>query len=284
MSGVPLQSLVNGQQADHISIHDRGFQYGDGCFETIRVLANKPILWQQHLSRLKRACRLLYLEVDFDLLDKDLSQLLETNQSSDVILKIIITRGEGGRGYAPGSSSSCTRVLQLSNYQAPTIRKAAKIMLCRHGLSANTMLAGIKHLNRLDQVLASREIPDSFDEGLCLDQLGYIVEGCKSNLMLCIDDELITPDLSSCGVEGVMLEQLIESYAGRGYPVARKKINLKQLQMADELFLCNSVFGVWSVAEIYNADFELYWKSNRDEGQYTSAAIDWANEIFRVGN
>ena len=79
MSGVPLQSLVNGQQADHISIHDRGFQYGDGCFETIRVLANKPILWQQHLSRLKRACRLLYLEVDFDLLDKDLSQLLETN-------------------------------------------------------------------------------------------------------------------------------------------------------------------------------------------------------------
>lgn len=284
MAGVPLQSLVNGQQADHISIHDRGFQYGDGCFETIRVLANNPILWQQHLSRLKRACRILSLEVDFDLLNKELSLLLEINQSPDVILKIIITRGEGGRGYAPASISSCTHVLQLSDYQVPDVRKAAKVILCQHRLSANTMLAGIKHLNRLDQVLASKEVPDDFDEGLCLDQQGNIVEGCKSNLMLCIDDEFITPDLSSCGVEGVMLKQLIKSYAVKGYTVARKKINLKQLQMADELFLCNSVFGVWPIAEIYNADFELYWKSDSVEGQYTCAAINWANEIFRANN
>ena len=273
----PLQSLINGQQAERISIRDRGFQYGDGCFETIRVLSNKPILWSAHLKRLKHACKTLQLSVNFELLQSEITQLLQDNKTADVILKITVTRGEGGRGYTPPEHANCTRIIQLIDYIAADTRTGARVVVCQHRLSSNSLLAGIKHLNRLDQVVASAQIPADFDEGLCLDEQGSVIEGCRSNLLLAIDNQLVTPDLGKSGVEGVMLNYLIDKFQVLNTRVLRKKISLRELKTANEIFLCNSVFGIWPVAEIENED----WRMNRGKRHFSVAALEIQNKLFR---
>ena len=273
----PLQSLINGQQAEHISIRDRGFQYGDGCFETVRVLANKPILWSAHLKRLGQACKTLHLSVDFDLLQSEVSQLLQANKTADVILKITVTRGEGGRGYTPLDQADCTRIIQLIDYVAPDTNNGARVVICQHRLSSNSLLGGIKHLNRLDQVLASAQIPTNFDEGLCMDEGGDVIEGCRSNLLLVVDNQLVTPDLSKSGVEGVMLNYLIEEFAELGSSVPRKTISLCELKTASEIFLCNSVFGVWPIAELESDG----WRIGLEEGPFTTTALVIQRKLFQ---
>ena len=273
----PLQSLINGKQAERISIRDRGFQYGDGCFETIRVLSNKPILWSAHLKRLKHACKTLQLSVNFELLQSEITQLLQRNKTADVILKIIVTRGEGGRGYTPPEHANCTRIIQLIDYVAADTRTGARVVVCQHRLSSNSLLGGIKHLNRLDQVLASAQIPADFNEGLCLDEQGSVIEGCRSNLLLAIDNQLVTPDLGKSGVEGIMLNYLIDKFQVLDTRVLRKTISLRELKTASEIFLCNSVFGIWPVAEIKNED----WRMNREKRQFFAAALEIQNKLFR---
>jgi len=273
----PLQSLINGQQTERISILDRGFQYGDGCFETVRVLSNKPILWSAHLKRLKNSCKTLQLSVNFELLQSEITQLLQGNKTADVILKITVTRGEGGRGYTPPEHANCTRIIQLIDYVAADTRTGARVVVCQHRLSSNSLLGGIKHLNRLDQVIASAQIPADFDEGLCLDEQGSVIEGCRSNLLLAIDNQLVTPDLGKSGVEGVMLNYLIDKFKVLDTRVLRKTISLRELKTASEIFLCNSVFGIWPVAEIENED----WRMNREKRQFFAAALEIQNKLFR---
>jgi 4-amino-4-deoxychorismate lyase len=277
MLDLPLQSLINGQRAERISIRDRGFQYGDGCFETVRVLSNKPILWSAHLKRLKNACKTLQLSVNFELLKSEITQLLQDNKTADVILKITVTRGEGGRGYKPPEHANCTRIIQLIDYVAADTRTGARVVVCQHRLSSNSLLGGIKHLNRLDQVIASAQIPADFDEGLCLDEQGSVIEGCRSNLLLAIDNQLVTPDLGKSGVEGVMLNYLIDKFQTLDTRVLRKTISLRELKTAGEIFLCNSVFGIWPVAEIENED----WRMNREKRHFSAAALEIQNKLFR---
>ena len=272
-----MQSLINGQQAERISIRDRGFQYGDGCFETIRVLSNKPILWSAHLKRLKHACKTLQLSVNFELLQSEITQLFQRNKTADVILKIIVTRGEGGRGYTPPEHANCTRIIQLIDYVAADTRTGARVVVCQHRLSSNSLLGGIKHLNRLDQVIASAQIPADLNEGLCLDEQGSVIEGCRSNLLLAIDNQLVTPDLGTSGVEGIMLNYLIDKFQVLDTRVLRKTISLRELKTASEIFLCNSVFGIWPVAEIKNED----WRMNREKRQFFAAALEIQNKLFR---
>ena len=277
MLDVPVQSLINGQRAERISIRDRGFQYGDGCFETVRVLSNKPILWSAHLKRLKNTCKTLQLSVNFELLQSEITQLLQGNKTADVILKITVTRGEGGRGYTPPEHANCTRIIQLIDYVAADTRTGARVVVCQHRLSSNSLLGGIKHLNRLDQVIASAQIPADFDEGLCLDEQGSVIEGCRSNLLLAIDNQLVTPDLGKSGVEGVMLNYLIDKFKVLDTRVLRKTISLRELKTASEIFLCNSVFGIWPVAEIENED----WRMNREKRHFSAAALEIQNKLFR---
>jgi 4-amino-4-deoxychorismate lyase len=277
MLDLPLQSLINGQRAERISIRDRGFQYGDGCFETVRILSNKPILWSAHLKRLKHACRTLQLSVNFELLQSEITQLLQDNKAADVILKITVTRGEGGRGYTPPEQANCIRIIQLIDYVAADTTNGARAVVCQHRLSSNSLLGGIKHLNRLDQVVASAQIPADFDEGLCMDEQGSVIEGCRSNLLLAIANQLVTPDLSRSGVEGVMLNHLIDEFQVQGTHVLRKTISLCELKTASEIFLCNSVFGIWPVVEIENDD----WRISREKGPFSAAALEIQNKLFR---
>jgi len=282
MSDEPLQSLVNGKQAETISIRDRGFLYGDGCFETIRIVDNRAVLLAAHLERLQQACTLLALALDLDLLEREVELALNSRELPSAVLKIIITRGEGGRGYTPPSASEPSRIVQLFDYTQGELHRGARAVLCDHRLSSNSQLAGVKHLNRLDQVLASAQIPEGFQEGLCLDQDGQLIEGCRSNLLLGFGDELISPDLKSCGVEGIMLNHLIAELGKLGATVTRTSIALERLREATELYLCNSVFGVWAVSELKTEHGMLSW--NPSKARYGEAIMNISNGLFIRAN
>ena len=272
-------SLVNGQQSESIPLADRGFQYGDGCFETVRICKRKPVLLPEHLKRLRDTCLKLGLDFELSALLLDIDQALSSIESADSVLKITITRGGSKRGYKPQNPTDCTRVVQLFNYDSKPANDngtGVSVFLCQQRISSNPDLAGLKHLNRLDQVLASNEIPQGYAEGLCADQDAYIIEGCKSNLIAVIQGELLTPDLTSSGVNGVMLQHLKQKFAADGQQVKPKKLRLEDLLLSEELFLCNSVFGVWPVIKLSENGTVHSWSV----GSKTQQAIQTTHEIF----
>ncbi len=282
-----MQSLINGQPTNLISIADRGFQYGDGCFETVRVAGAHPVLLEAHLNRLENSCQQLGIPLPLTTLMQEIEQLLLSNSWPHAVLKITITRGVGGRGYRPDPHAQSNRIVQLFAYstaESPAdgngIEPGVSVMLCQHRLSSNRALAGMKHLNRLDQVLASREIPEQFAEGLCMDQAGYLVEGCKSNLVLLRGDKLITPDLSESGVNGIMLQYLLNRFREDGLTVESARVSFEELNDIGEAFLCNSVFGVWPVIKLSGNATVFSWPV----GSKTQQAIHYKNEIFNAAS
>ncbi|PCJ26053.1 MAG: aminodeoxychorismate lyase [SAR86 cluster bacterium] len=275
--------MINGQLTDQISVTDRGFQYGDGCFETIRVQNSLPVLLAPHLSRLTTSCELLGIDLDKPLLMSEIEQMLSSCDFSDAVLKITITRGSGGRGYKPAAHCKATRVVQLFEYSTDGLlhnESGVEVFLCRHRLSSNRDLMAMKHLNRLDQVMASREIPPGIAEGLCLSQQGYLIEGCKSNIVLVKENMLLTPDLTESGVKGIMLSHLLNRFRQDEMPVKTTQISLDDLKSADEVFLCNSVFGVCPVIKLSGDDTVLFWS----KGSVTRRAIQYTNEAFSAAS
>jgi 4-amino-4-deoxychorismate lyase len=245
--------LVNGQHQNLLPVADRAVQYGDGAFETILVRGHQPVLWQQHLERLRATCQTLQIPADLSSLRAEADALIATHGASGV-LKIIISRGAGGRGYAPPESPSPTRIVQINplpqDYPQHA-REGIHAFKCRHPLSSNPALAGLKHLNRLDQVMASLELPAQFQEGLMCNAAGDLIEGIKSNVFMVIDGVLLTPDLSHCGVAGVMRAAIIaQCKAHASLSVAERKLDLEDLESASEVFVCNSVMGIWPITQI----------------------------------
>lgn len=274
-----------------ISIADRGFQYGDGCFETVRMVGDHPVLLQAHLSRLKNSCGQLGIPLQLTTLTEEIQQLLLTNNWPQAVLKITVTRGVGGRGYRPEQYPESTRIVQLFEYPAASSSShipdsdsnseaGVNVILCQHRLASSSSLAGMKHLNRLDQVLASREIPEQFAEGLCMDQEDHLIEGCKSNLLVVKDGRLVTPDLSESGVRGIMLQYLSDRFREDGVTVETVKLGVEELKEVEEVFLCNSVFGVWPVIKLSGNDTVFSWPV----GSKTQQAIHYKNEIFNAAS
>ncbi len=274
------RSLVNGRFTNVISILDRGLQYGDGCFETIRIYNSKPVLAELHYQRLVKSCDFLKIPLQLDLLKTEVNNLLAHNNASGV-LKIIVSRGCGGRGYAPSEDSGHTRILQfhdepLGSAPAEDAEQGVQLMVCQHRLSNSTTLAGHKHLNRLDQVLASSELVAPCAEGLCLDQQGVVVEGCKSNVLMARDGELFSPTLASAGVGGVMLQYLENKFEQNGIGISRVSWSLEDLLHCDEIFLCNSVVGVWPVIKLReNASVYAF-----SPGTFTQQAIQYSHALL----
>ncbi|MEX2130211.1 MAG: aminodeoxychorismate lyase [Pseudohongiellaceae bacterium] len=247
--------LINGEPEERISINDRGLLYGDGLFETIRVIQGRPVLWKKHFQRLLRGCSALSIDISPDNVVRDLQKLLDLSPA-DGIVKIIISRGAGGRGYQPPENTTPTRILQFHALPADLELQAEqgiKVMICRQTIGQGT-LAGHKHLNRLEQVLAAREITDGFTEGLMLNIDSELIEGTRSNLFIARNSQLFTPDLRLSGVSGVMREYLLEYLRAAGQVVSIEPIPLQSLYNADEAFLCNSVAGIWPIVRVQHTD------------------------------
>ena len=245
-----LTSLIDGQPGNAVDSNDRGLQYGDGVFETLAVHAGRCEFWDAHLQRLRLGCQRLGLQCPSDtLLRSDAAQLIQDVDRG--VLKIIVTRGQGGRGYRIPESEHTRRILSSSgwpNYPDSYSQQGVQIRLCDLRLSRQPALAGLKHLNRLEQVLARMEWSDpDIAEGLLRDSDDQLIEGTFSNLFLVHGDRLSTPRLDQCGVAGIMRGIILQCAADLGIPCSEGRLSLQDLQRADEIFLTNSIIGIWPV-------------------------------------
>jgi 4-amino-4-deoxychorismate lyase len=248
--------LINGMPDGAVSPADRGLAYGDGLFETLRISKGRPVFLAAHLNRMQAGCERLGIDFNTDAFRPDLAKLLPGGDAPDAVLKLVVTRGAGGRGYRPGPDSSPTRIASL--HPMPSTRDTpGKVFVCSQRLASQPAFAGIKHLNRLEQVAASMEWPDDHCiEGMMLDYADHPIEGTRSNLFIVRNGEVSTPDLSACGINGVLRQHLIGNL-GQGVAVTR--LDMETLLNADELFFCNSVLGIMPVASLlYGAETWRY--------------------------
>jgi 4-amino-4-deoxychorismate lyase len=245
--------LINGETVDCLSSLDRGLLYGDGVFETLHVEQGSPRFWRRHMTRLRAGCHCLGIDdIDPGVLHAEAGRLLAGVDRC--VLKLIITRGTGGRGYGPTGCGAPTRILQrhaAPDYPPALSREGVRVRLCQASLSHNPRLAGIKHLNRLEQVLARSEWDDpDIHEGLMFDANGRLVEGTMSNVFLLLDEGLVTPALSRCGVAGVTRSVVLQLAQRLGLPVQRRDVSADELDRAAEVFLTNSLIGIWPVRRL----------------------------------
>ncbi|WP_296255117.1 MULTISPECIES: aminodeoxychorismate lyase [unclassified Pseudomonas] len=242
-------SWIDGAPADSLSLTDRGLAYGDGLFETILVKTGVPLLFERHLQRLASGGNRLALALELPLIERECRAFAA--QLGEGVMKLIVTRGDGQRGYAPTPGAPARRILQASPLPAyPPANSVQGIRLfpCRTRLAEQPLLAGLKHLNRLEQVVARSEWSDpEYAEGLMRDTTGRLVEAVYSNLFLVKGGMLLTPDLSRCGVEGVMRAELLDMAEQMNMPVRALELRMSDLQRAEEVFVCNSVYGIWPV-------------------------------------
>jgi len=250
--------LVNGKQGNLIGIRDRGLLYGDGVFRTLRACKGHALHWPLHYQKLQHDCAALGIPCpDFALLSAELDELLLKHP--DGVVKLIVTRGQGARGYAPPDPVEPTRiwdVAPLPDYPADWAVRGIKARLCRLRLSQQPRLAGIKHLNRLENVLAAAESGDvpvngeMVAEGLLLDAADNVIEGTRSNLFLVSHGELVTPEMSRCGVAGVQRERVMAWASRHHMPMQVREVRLDDVMNADELFVVNSVISLWPIREL----------------------------------
>jgi 4-amino-4-deoxychorismate lyase len=258
--------LVNGECREHVEISDRGFQYGDGLFETIAVNDGQAIFFDRHLDRLKAGCRRLYIPFpDIEVLVFEARTLCQ--HSSKAVLKLILTRGSGGRGYRQPDVILATRALSLHPFpDYPDIYKEQGIeaRFCNTRLGLNPALAGIKHLNRLEQVLARAEWTDpAIQEGIMLDMNDYVIEGTMSNLFYVKNDALYTASLTLSGVAGVMRGIIMALSAEHNLPVIEHTFTKDELLSADEIFVSNSIIGIWPINKIAGTRFSVGSKTRQ---------------------
>ncbi len=252
--------LLNGESRHCIDVSDRGLQYGDGVFETIDILDSKPLFFQRHLQRLALGCRTLLIPCpDFSLLQAEARQV--SANAGRAVLKLIVTRGSGGRGYRQPPEISPTRLFSLHphpEYPSAFQDVGVNLRFCAKRLAINPDLARIKHLNRLEQVLARAEWQDDdIQEGLMLDSEQRVVEGTMSNLFWIKDGAVHTPSLDQCGIAGIVRELVIELAQAAGISVIEDHASREDVLAADELFVTNSVIGIWPVKRLEQQRFEV---------------------------
>ncbi|OMH32658.1 aminodeoxychorismate lyase [Motiliproteus sp. MSK22-1] len=248
-------TLINGQWQGALSAFDRGLAYGDGLFETVKVTQGRPLLWPLHKARLLRGCSCLGIPFGSEQqhqLESEISTLCEKLENSDAVIKLIVTRGTGGRGYRPSQDLTAQRILiasALPEFPQEHYQRGIKLFLCQTRLSINPRIAGIKHLNRLEQVLARSEWQDEYAEGVLCDYSDRVIEGTMSNIFALTDKGLVTPELTDCGVSGIIRDLLIERAQQENLTVLVKSLSVDDLLSAQALCVTNSLIGVWPVRQ-----------------------------------
>lgn len=245
--------LVNGVAEDKIAVTDRGLAYGDGVFRTLAVSDGRPLCWQRHFIKLSDDCCRLRISPPPEGQLWDEAKRVANGLGHGVI-KIIVTRGQGERGYALPAHAQPVRIVigsAMPSYPMENARDGIRARLCELRLSDQPRLAGIKHLNRLENVLARAEWNDSaIAEGLLLDQRGNLVEGVASNLVLMIKGMVVTPEIKNCGVAGVTRDRILAWALEAGLPSEVRKVPVDELWSAEEVMVCNSLIGVWQIRSI----------------------------------
>jgi 4-amino-4-deoxychorismate lyase len=251
--------LVNGQP-NGVDPADRGLAYGDGLFETMAASDGRIRRLDLHFDRLEEGCRRLEIPAPSRSL---LAQELDAHcpRQGRAVVKLIVTRGPGARGYLPPEPATPTRVLAISQWPAypeSYYRDGISMATCRLRLAENAALAGIKHLNRLEQVLAQLELRGhAIQQGLMLDASGYVVGGTSSNVFVAAAGALSTPSLARCGIKGVMRRAVLEAARTLGIRAEERDLSPAELAGADEVFVTNALFGIWPVTDLDGRRFAV---------------------------
>jgi len=270
-----FECLVNGEISTLVSTSNRGLNYADGLFETMVVHNGRPRRWQAHMDRLGEGCERLALPMPAQAI---LLREVQTVSAglTDAVVKIILTRGGQGRGYMPASDSGCDRIVSAHSYPdgiAEAARTGIATRICELRLGIQPELGGIKHLNRLEQVLASAELRGTdADEGILLDPEDHVISAISANIFLVIDNRLFTPRLDRCGVRGVVRDQILSGCDAR---CEQRRIMVDMLLEADEVFICNTVRGVVPVTAIGDQNYAI--------GPMTRNVQSWLLEGVRPG-
>ena len=245
----------DGIAIDAIAPDDRSWQFGDGLFETIAIREGQPRLLDWHLERCLVGCRRLGIDEPGVAMSHSVRRALEGADADTefATLKLVVTAGGSPRGYQRhGDASRCyTAVFPSVPIAESHYRSGVRVRLCNTRLARQPQLAGLKTLNRLEQVLARQEWSgaDVF-EGLTRDTAGHVICGTMSNVFIVEDKALVTPDLSAAGIAGIMRRKVIETAHDGNIEVSVADLDLTRLKRADEVFLSNSQFGVVPVREL----------------------------------
>lgn len=264
--------LVNGVETTAISVDDRGLQYGDGLFETMAVVNGRVRHLDRHLDRLTAGCRRLGMPMpDRALIAGECDKALEGLGTGAV--KLLLTRGPGPRSYRPPEEPSMRRIVISS---APRPRNDPEtgivVRLCDTPLGLNPVLAGIKHLNRLEQVMACSEWNDpTIAEGLMSSVDGRLVCATAANFFVVQDGRLLTPDIRDCGVAGVMRGIVLEAARSLGIPHEVGDVTEALIGDSTEMFLTNAITGVRPVGELLSV---RRWDA---PGPVTRRLLDFTN-------
>ncbi|MGQ0384454.1 MAG: aminodeoxychorismate lyase [Gammaproteobacteria bacterium] len=244
--------LVNGRERGCLDPADRGLAYGDGLFETFAVRDGRARFFDWHCERLEAGARRLALPLpDRDLLHDEIAR---ASAPGCGVVKLVVTRGSGPRGYRPPLEPQPRRIVTGSTWpeRDPSCwTRGVRVRWCQTRLGRNPALAGIKHLNRLEQVLACAEwSDDSIAEGLMMDERGHVIGGTRTNLFVSEGGGFATPALPDCGVAGIMRRAFAAWAVGQGLPVVERALEASDLDEGRSLLLTNSLIGAWPVSEL----------------------------------
>lgn len=256
--------LINGAWQHSLAANDRAIQFGDGCFTTARVINGEIALFDAHLARLEHACDKLALSCpDINVLREEMRSVAQSH--AHAVLKVIITRGAGGRGYSPAGCVSPNRLLSIAPYpDFYTQWREQGITLTQSPvqLGRNPYLAGIKHLNRLEQVLIRHHLEQSgAHEALVLDSEGWLTECCAANLFWRKGQHVFTPKLDQAGVNGLMRQHILCQLAGSPWQLTETRASLDELETAEEVVICNALMPLVPVNQAMHTRYssrELY--------------------------
>ena len=246
-----MNVTLNGRPlVDGVSPYDRGLHYGDGLFETIVCVNGRARFLSLHLERMSLGCERLRIALgDVEPLRKEIQAAAA---AGDALIKVIVTRGEAvARGYGPSGSEVPSRF--VFRYPLPPVNVAAsrdgiRAVVAKLRYGENPLLAGLKHLNRLEQVLARSEVPaEDAAELLVFSRTGFLVSGTMSNVFVVFKERVLTPKLDVCGVAGVMRRVILREAAASGVHAIEGVINDVDLTQADEVFVTNARVGIWPV-------------------------------------
>jgi 4-amino-4-deoxychorismate lyase len=256
-----LGCWIDGVSGGAVPADDRGLHYGDGLFETLRIRSGTVRFLEAHLARLTLGCE--RLRISFAAMPELRADIAAAARQapSQAVLKVIVTRGSAiRRGYAPEGHETARRVVSLwpETVLPAAIAEGAALHVSSIRLAENPALAGIKHLSRIENVMAAREAAarGAFDAVL-LDASGRLVSGAMTNLFIVRSGTLLTPRVDLCGVAGVMRAIVTRECAALGIRVSEGRVGLQELFAADEAFITNARIGVVPVRRVGEHSFQM---------------------------
>ena len=241
--------IINGEVKSNVSIFNRNMQYGDGLFETCVAKDNKVLFWDNHFSRLNNGCDRLNIKKISNLVWlEDIKKALSLSSEKNCIVKLILSRGNSLRGYSYSKDIEPVRVVIVSQMNEYKTKETYSLEFAISGFHSNPNLAGIKHCNRLEQILARTNM--MADEAIMLDENQSVVSVTQGNIYLICGNKLITPKLKRCGVIGSRRSIILELSRLTNLEVREDDISIKQLEKANEVFVSNSLIGIQPVTSI----------------------------------